>query len=398
VRIVIAAWHLRNFNVGIGRYCVGLIEGLGRVDRDNHYEVIMPQDPGGLSSRPNVRYRVIHYPILKRRFWEQMIPIVAGPYDLLHLPYDSCVAWKKGRLVATIHDVKPLLFPALAPKRNIHQRLEEALVGDRWKKIDHVLTDSECSRRDIMERCGVPDDRITLVYPGVDLNRFKPRKVEVQAEVEKRKFGASARTPFASPSTFTSASALAAGRPYVLSVAGPDPTKNVETLIEAFAQLPQPIKQAHDLMLAGDFRRRGDLRERIATLGLEKQVLFPGVVSDERLIELYQNAALLVFPSRYEGFGLPVLEAMACGCPVVSSNAASLPEVAGDAAILVPPDDAAGFADAMIRVLDHTDTAQAMKTRGLAQAAHFTWDRTARETVAVYEKVVAGEKCHGITG
>jgi glycosyltransferase involved in cell wall biosynthesis len=319
-----------------------------------------------------------------------MIPIVAGPHDLLHLPYDSCTAWKRAKLVATIHDVKPLLFPELASTRNMHQVMEAVIVGNKWAKRDHILTDSECSRRDIVERCGVPADRITVVYPGVDLNRFKPKQVEVQAEVEKRKFGASARTPFASPSTFTSASALAAGRPYVLSVAGPDPTKNVETLIEAFAMLPPPVKEAHDLLLAGDFRRRGDLRERVVRLGIDKQVQFPGVVSDDQLIELYQRAALLVFPSRYEGFGLPVLEAMACGCPVVSSNAASLPEVGGDAVILVPPDDVAGFAEAMTRVLENSETAQSMRARGLARAAQFTWERTARETVAVYQKVVAG--------
>jgi alpha-1,3-rhamnosyl/mannosyltransferase len=173
-------------------------------------------------------------------------------------------------------------------------------------------------------------------------------------------------------------------------VAGPDPTKNVETLIEAFARLPRPVRDEHDLLLAGDFRRRDDLRDRVAALGIEKQVKFPGVVSDQELIELYQQAALLVFPSRYEGFGLPVLEAMACGCPVVCSNAASLPEVAGDAALLVPPDDVAGFTDAICRVLEDRATARMMRMRGLAQAAEFTWDRTARETVAVYEKVVGG--------
>jgi glycosyltransferase involved in cell wall biosynthesis len=364
MNIVIAAWHLRNLNVGIGRYCLGLIEALGLVDRDNRYEVITPQDPGGLAAYPHLRYRVIRYPILKRRFWEQMIPVVAGPHDLLHLPYDSCTAWKRGKLIATIHDVKPLLFPALASKRNVHQWVEATLVGDKWKKLDHILTDSECSRRDIVERCGVATDRITVVYPGVDLNRFRPAS-NLQPQASSR-------------------------RPYVLSVAGPDPTKNVETLIEAFARLPTPVRAAYDLVLAGDFRRREDLRNRVSDLDLEKQTLFPGVVSDERLIELYQDAALLVFPSRYEGFGLPVLEAMACGCPVVSSNAASLPEVAGDAAILVDPSDTDGFAGAMSRVLEDSEKATELRTRGLAQAARFTWERTARETVAVYEKVVAG--------
>jgi len=147
------------------------------------------------------------------------------------------------------------------------------------------------------------------------------------------------------------------------------------------------MREAHDLVLAGDFRRREDLRNRVSDLDLEKQTLFPGVVSDERLIELYQNAALLVFPSRYEGFGLPVLEAMACGCPVVSSNAASLPEVAGDAAILVDPNDTDGFAGAMSRVLEDSEKATELRTRGLAQAARFTWERTARETIAVYKRI-----------
>jgi glycosyltransferase involved in cell wall biosynthesis len=371
VKVVVAAWHLRNLNVGIGRYCFGLIDALGRADRLNRYDVIMPQDPGGLPSYSNVRHRVVRFPILKRRFWEQMIPVVAGPHDLLHLPYDSCTAWKRAKLVATIHDVKPLLFPELASTRNMHQVMEAVIVGNKWAKRDHILTDSECSRRDIVERCGVPADRITVVYPGVDLNRFKPSSP--------------------SPSPLPSGEGdRVRGRPYVLSVAGPDPTKNVETLIEAFAMLPPPVKEAHDLLLAGDFRRRGDLRERVVRLGIDKQVQFPGVVSDDQLIELYQRAALLVFPSRYEGFGLPVLEAMACGCPVVSSNAASLPEVGGDAVILVPPDDVAGFAEAMTRVLENSETAQSMRARGLARAAQFTWERTARETVAVYQKVVAG--------
>ncbi|TKB72822.1 MAG: glycosyltransferase family 4 protein [Nitrospira sp.] len=383
MNIVIAAWHLKNFNVGIGRYSRGLIEAIAAVDRQNEYEVLTPTDVPPLPPGSHVRYRVIRFPLFKRRFWEQVAPQLVGPYDLLHLPYDSCVAWKKGKLVVTIHDVKQLLFPALAPKRNVHQRLEELLVGDRRNKIDHILTDSKCSRRDIVERCGVPSDRITVVYPGVDLDRFKPSKVEVQAEVEEKKFGASRILP----SSLTSTSTCRTGRPYVLSVAGPDPTKNVETLIEAFARLPAPVRVAHDLVLAGDFRRREDLRERVAALGLEKQVLFPGVVSDERLIELYQNAALLVFPSRYEGFGLPVLEAMACGCPVVSSNAASLPEVAGDAAILVDPNDTDGFARAMSRVLEDSEKATELRTRGLAQAARFTWERTARETIAVYKRI-----------
>jgi glycosyltransferase involved in cell wall biosynthesis len=179
-------------------------------------------------------------------------------------------------------------------------------------------------------------------------------------------------------------------RPYVLCVAGADPTKNVETLVEAFARLPLPLRDAHDLVLAGDFRRRADLQERVRQVGLQKQTVFTGVVSDDRLIRLYQQAVLFVFPSLYEGFGLPVLEAMACGCPVISSNASSLPEVTGDAAVLVNPSDVEDLARQMERALSDSALRRDLRQRGLKQAAQFSWDRTARETVAVYRKAVHG--------
>ncbi len=368
VKIVLAAWHIRNFNVGLGSYARGLIEALGRVDRDNRYDVIMPGDPFGFPNRPNMRYRVIRFPFFKRRFWEQVTPFLVGPHDVLHFPYDSCVAWKQRRFVTTIHDVKPLVFPELNPRRNLNSVVERMLVGDKWRKIDHIVTDSESSRRDILRLLPVPPERLTVVYPGIDLARFRP---------------VASRTLLPEPCPDSR-------RPYVLSVAGTDPTKNIETLIEAFIKLPYPIRNTHDLVLVGDSYRCQDLRERVATGGIEKQVLFPGVVGEEALVKFYQQAALFVFPSRYEGFGFPVLEAMACGCPVISSSASSLPEVAGDAAILVEPDDVAGFSREMERVLSDQALSRDLSVRGPKRAAQFSWDRTARETVAVYKKVVQG--------
>jgi glycosyltransferase involved in cell wall biosynthesis len=363
VRIVLASWHLRDFNVGLGRYCRGLIEGIGRVDRDNQYVILMPDESYRFPEQPNIRYRLVRFPLFKRRLWEQMVPLLAGSHDLLHFPYDSCVAWKRGRFIATIHDVKQLLFTELCPPRNLNSLIEGIIVGDKWKKIDHVITDSESSCRDIVAKLGISRDRVTVVYPGIDLKRFKPA---------------------------TPADSRIHQRPYVLSVAGADPTKNVQALIEAFIAMPTPVRDAYDLVLVGDFRRRPELRERVADAGIDKQAFFPGVVDDARLIAYYQQATLLVFPSRYEGFGLPVLEAMACGCPVVSSNASSLPEVAGDAAILVEPDDVTGFSREMERVLSDERLRTDLREKGLARAAQFSWDRTARETVAVYRKVIEG--------
>ena len=361
MRIVIAAWHLRDFNVGLGRYCRGLIEAIGRVDSRNQYEILMPDASCRFPDRPNVRYRLIRFPLFKRRFWEQATSLVAGRHDLLHFPYDSCVAWKRAKFVTTVHDVKPLLFGKPGGRANLNSLVERWLVRDKWGRIDHILTDSQCSQRDLTRHLGVPPERITVVYPGVELDRFRP-----------------AETPEASQGA----------RPYVLCVAGADPTKNVEALIEAFARLPLALKEAHDLVLVGDFRRRPELRERVGQVGLDRQAIFTGVVGDERLIRLYQGAALFVFPSRYEGFGLPVLEAMACGCPVVCSNASSLPEVAGDAGVLVDPDDIEHLAAAMAKVLSEPDLRRELRDHGLIRASRFSWDRTARETIAVYRRVV----------
>lgn len=366
MKIVIAAWHLRDFNVGLGRYCRELIEAIGRVDRDNQYDVLMPTDAYRFPERPNFRYRLIRLPLFRRRFWEQTAPLLVGRYDVLHFPYDSCVAWKRGKFIATIHDVKPLLFGELVPRRNLGGMIERTLVGDRGTGLDHVVTDSESSRQDLLRLVGLPAHRVTVVQPGVDLARFRPAPLPSGERAGGR------------------------GRPYILCVAGSDPTKNVSTLVEAFAKLALPIRERHDLILVGDVRKRTEVRDQVAAAGLEKQTIFTGVVSDERLIELYQYAAVFVFPSLYEGFGLPVLEAMACGCPVISSNASSLPEVAGDAAILLDPKDTEGFTAAMVRVLTDADLRRVLREKGLTQAARFTWDRTAREMTVVYKKVVEG--------
>ncbi|MDE3242942.1 MAG: glycosyltransferase family 4 protein [Nitrospirota bacterium] len=364
MKVVIAAWHLKDFNVGLGRYSRALIEAIGRVDTRNQYEILMPDESYRFPDRPNMRYRLIRFPFFKRRFWEQVAPCLAGRYDVLHFPYDSCVAWKRGRFVTTIHDVKPLLFGSGGRRRwNLNELIERALVRDRWSRIDHVLTDSLCSKRDIVERLGVPVDRISVVYPGVELERFHPVPVSGRG-------GGTERS-------------------YVFCVAGADPTKNVEVLIEAFSRLPGGVRERYDLVLAGDFRRRPDLHARVRQTGIERQTVFTGVISDERLIELYQRADLFVFPSKYEGFGFPVLEAMACGCPVISSNASSLPEVVGDAAILVEPLDSEGFTREMERVLTDRALWGDLRERGLARAVQFSWDRTARETVTVYCRVAS---------
>ena len=372
LKIAIAAWHLQNLNVGIGRYVRGLINAVANTEAPHQYVILLPDHQKDLPARPHLQYCVVRIPLYRRRVWEQLAPLAFGRYDVLHLPYDSCVAWKRGKLVVTIHDVKPVVFATPSSGLPHRRLLERVLIPDPWKRIDHVITDSFCSRQDILSRLPVAVSKVSVVYPGIDLKLFRPLSTT------------SANSKHASqPSRVGS-------RPYVLCVGGADPTKNVTTLVKAFAALPPTIRGNHDLLLVGDFRRRSEVATLVAEAGIEKQTIFSGIVTDEVLIEYYRQARLCVVPSLYEGFGYPVVEAMACGCPVISSNTSSLPEVAGDAAVLVNPTDVAQLSDKMERLLSDSDQRVDLRERGLKQAERFSWERAVKEMIAVYERVGQG--------
>lgn len=361
MKVVIAAWHLAQFNVGIGRYTRSLIEAISRVDSKDQYTVLTPKAVSVSLRSGRVQCVVTRLPFLRRRGWEQIVPLLHGPYDLLHFPYDSCVAWKRGKFLVTIHDVKPLLYPELQPRRSIAKAMEGWAVGDRMMKIDHVLTVSEHSKRDIMQYLGVPKDRITVVYPGVDGDWFTR------------------------PQAF-----VPSGAQYILSVAGADPTKNTEAAVKAYAALPNNVRNKFRLMLVGDVQKQSRVRQLVHQLDVDGTVDFTGVVDDEQLRRLYWGATLFVFPSRYEGFGFPVVEAMAAGCPVIASNSSSLPEVGGEAALYADPEDVTALAEAMQLALSSPQLREEMRMKGIERASKFQWERTAQETVEVYRRVAMG--------
>jgi glycosyltransferase involved in cell wall biosynthesis len=177
--------------------------------------------------------------------------------------------------------------------------------------------------------------------------------------------------------------------PYILYVGSIEARKNITRLLEAYAQI-RGWSQKWKLVIVGATKwKYSPIFDTLQQLQLASAVHFTGHVADEDLPALYNGAAVFVFPSLYEGFGLPVLEAMACGVPVVTSNCSSLPEVAGDGAILVDPRDVNAIAAAIRRVLEELDLATGLRAKGLARARQFTWERTARETIAVYKKVMS---------
>jgi glycosyltransferase involved in cell wall biosynthesis len=265
--------------------------------------------------------------------------------------------------VLTVHDLIFERYPEHHTHRNV--AFLRAAMPRFVRAADAVIAVSEHTKRDLVDIYGTPPAKIAVVYEGID-PAFRPAPPEKTARVR---------------------AAYSPDAPYLLMVGTLEPRKNHATALRALAHLTRE-GCPHHLVIAGG---RGWLfepvRDLVARLGLAGRVRFAGYVPDADLPALYAGAACVLLPSLYEGFGFPVLEAMACGAPVVCSNASSLPEVAGSAALLVSPEDDAALADAVRLVLTQPALAAAMRARGLTQAARFRWERCAAETLAVYRSV-----------
>jgi glycosyltransferase involved in cell wall biosynthesis len=286
------------------------------------------------------------------------VEVATGRIDLFYSPDFVLPPVLPGtRTVLTVHDLSFLHYPDHFVPRLV-QYLSR-VVPRSVVRADRVLADSEATRSDLVRLMGVAPEKVTVLYSGVD-SRFHPAPEPGERERLAAEYGIGSR-------------------PYVLSVGTVQPRKNYARLIRAFSRLPGEI----ELLIGGG---RGWLYEEVlAEAERHQRVRMLGFVADADLPALYRGAALFAFPSLYEGFGLPVLEAMACGVPVVSSNVSSLPEVAGQAALLVDPHDEAAWVEAMRRGLTDEVLREEMVTQGLEQAARFTWERAARQLLDVLE-------------
>jgi glycosyltransferase involved in cell wall biosynthesis len=268
--------------------------------------------------------------------------------------------------VVTIHDCIHLRFPQYLPKRGA-LAYARAQMGAAASRSNRILTVSEASKRDILEFFKVAPEKITVIYNGID-ERFatEPPADKMRAVEERYQLQGE----------------------FALYVGNVKPHKNVERLLDAFHLVRQ--SGLHDLKLVvigDDISKYAALRRAVHRYNLHKYVRFLGFLPDETLAVVYRLAAVFVFPSLYEGFGLPPLEAMACGTPVVTSNVSSLPEVVGDAALLVDPYSAEAIADAMRRVLTDTSLRSDLRARGLARAGEFSWEQSARRVREIYDEV-----------
>jgi glycosyltransferase involved in cell wall biosynthesis len=286
--------------------------------------------------------------------------------DLFHGLNFKLRGWGRCGGVVTIYDLSLDRLPQ--PSRKLFgQRHSFRRTRRTARQASRVVTISSHSAADIVELYGVPQERIAIVSPAVG-PEFAPVAEPAVIAAVKARYGIHWDA-------------------YVLSGGGAEPRKNIVRLVEAFGRAPK-LRETMNLVVVGGMERGAEsIYEAVSRAGLQEEVIFPGHVPLEDLRALYAGCSLFAFPSLYEGFGMPPLEAMACGAPVVCSNASSLPEAVGDAALLVDPRDPEGWAQAMTRVLDDANLREDLRRKGALRVKAFSWEQSARDQLRVYQEL-----------
>jgi len=352
---------------GIGTYLRNLLENLATIENENAFKVICR---GGqiLHGLPTDRFRIAlaKSPIYSlSEQWE--IARLARHAPVLHSPHYNAPLLYRGKLVVTIHDLVHMTDPTFkrTPAARFYARPMFNLVA---RRADCIIANSEFTKQQIVEHLGISPSKVVVAYLGVS-DHFSPLDRE--------------------QATRRVSTLLGLKRPYILFVGNLKPHKNVKTLIHAFAQISAHQDFNHQLVILGDDRKwKSGLVRECEKLGIGDRVSFVPQVSYEDLPWVYGAAEILVMPSLLEGFGLPVLEAMACGTPVVCSRVASLPEVAGDAAEYFEPPSVDDLAAAMERVLRSGQLQETMRLKGLERARLFSWEECARRHSRAYKEAL----------
>jgi glycosyltransferase involved in cell wall biosynthesis len=396
MRVALNGWFWDQPTVGSGQYLHHLVEHLPRAAPAHTYYLVVPADdlPVGAAprGRPGAGESVggehtgspLPHPVslpfgrerprLRKLFFEQ----VAFPRacralgaDMAHVPYWGSPLFAPCPVVVTIHDLIPVVLPAYRSRWTMRWYIR--LVSVSARRAAAVIAVSQATARDVARHLGIPPERIHVIYEGAP-SACRPITDPALLEAVRRKYALPDR--------------------FFLYIGGFDVRKNVSVLLSSYARLlASGMSGLPPLVIAGslpdaDTPFMPDPRAGAARLGLSGRVHFPGRIDEADKPALYSSATVLVYPSRFEGFGLPPLEAMACGCPVITADATSLPEVVGNAAILVPPDDEEGWATAMRRLLDGGER-ELWRQKGMAQAARFDWLRAAQETALLYAGIAS---------
>ncbi|MBA7700736.1 D-inositol-3-phosphate glycosyltransferase [subsurface metagenome] len=291
----------------------------------------------------------------------QLSRLIRRQGDIIHLPNQNFARYAlflNNPFIVTVHDVVRFCFGF--DRETIIERILLKLDIRGIKRASQIIAVSQNTRNDLIKYLKIPDNRISVIYNGVDHNIFKPYNIKLL------------------------------DKPYILYVGSERPRKNLDRMFEAFAKLKGEFPELKLVKVGISGRslkyRRNTMR-KLGSLGITRDVIFIDYPSELDLAYYYSSANLFAYPSLYEGFGLPPLEAMACGCPVITSNTSSLPEVVGEAGIMVNPYDTDSLTQAMRQVLTDDRLREDMVRKGLEQAKRFSWEKAARQTLEVYETV-----------
>jgi glycosyltransferase involved in cell wall biosynthesis len=375
MRIALNGWFLAHHpHTGTGRYLHALLTHLPGVAPEHTYWVVVPGG-GALPPLPDsvkVQRIACGAGHLDKIWFEQnLYPAAcrALKADVAHVPHWGPPLSSPAPLVVTIHDVIPLVLPDYRGDWRVRSYTALATAAARGAGL--VLADSEASRTDILRHIDLPVERVRTVYLAAG-----PEYTSRSDPADDR-----ARARYDLPEA------------YVLYLGGFDTRKNVQALLAAWTWAGSAIGDSYPLMLAGALpkpngRLFADYRAQVAGLDIADTVRFVGAIAEADKPALYRGAGAFVYPSAYEGFGLPPLEAMACGTPVVTTNNGSIGEVVGDAAFLIDPQDTRKFGAGIITTVIEPSVSDHLRVRGLARARKFTWEETARQTAEAYAAVV----------
>jgi glycosyltransferase involved in cell wall biosynthesis len=372
VRIGIDARKLHDF--GIGTYIRNLLQQLARIDQGSEYVLLCREGDADFGRQLGPNFRAVIETAPPYSFSEQLrIPIALRRerIDLFHAPHYVLPPLVHCRSIVTIHDCIHLMFPQYLPGRMAHA-YARATLWTATRRADRILTVSESSKSDILRCFNIPANKIVVTYNAIDTPFLVEPAEEEFARTRER---------------------YQLVDPFVLYVGNVKPHKNLERLIDAFDRVRHQGFDDLTLVIIGDqISKYQGLRRAVHRHQLHKHVRFLGFVSPSTLAVLYRLASVFAFPSLYEGFGLPPLEAMASGTPVLSSNVSSLPEVLGDAALLVDPYSPEAIADGLVTLLTDGDLRSTLKARGLAKAREYSWEDSVRRTHEIYNEVMREDR------
>ncbi|MBI2886693.1 MAG: glycosyltransferase family 4 protein [Chloroflexi bacterium] len=377
MHLAINGYFLAQPTTGTGQYTAGLLRELE--DRwPGELSVLLPAAAVatlGQHDASRARFHFLSMPLpghLGKVWFEQVaVPRAAARLgaDLLHIPYLGAPLRSTVPVVVTAHDLIQLMVPQL--RGGLLVRLYNLLAAASARRATVILADSEHTRQAVIQRLRISPQRVRRAYLAAD-QRFGSHQQPAEGALLAAKYGLES--------------------PYLLYMGGLDVRKNVAALIRAYARSGcQATLAIAGAPRSGHGAAFPDLRHVAQESGVAERVRFLGWVAEEDKPALYRGALLFVFPSRYEGFGLTPLEAMACGTPVLCSNATSLPEVVGDAALLFSPDDEAGLAELIRQGASDPALRERLGAQGLRRAETFSWTATAQQTIEVYHQVLARE-------